>query len=134
MRKKVVAASGKRKTAVARAVAFSGNGRVFINNVPLELFKPEIAKLKIAEPIEVVGRDVADKVDVHVKVAGGGIMGQAEATKVVISNILSAFGGEAVRKRLLAYDRRMLVGDSRRTEPKKFGGHSARRRKQKSYR
>jgi len=134
MREKVVAASGKRKTAVARAVAFNGNGKVFINNVPLELFKPEIAKLKIAEPIEIVGRDVADRVDVHVKAAGGGIMGQAEATKVVISNVLSAFGGEAVRKRLLAYDRRMLVGDSRRTEPKKFGGHSARRRKQKSYR
>jgi small subunit ribosomal protein S9 len=134
MGEKVVAASGKRKMAVARAVAFSGNGKVFINNIPLELFKPEVARLKIAEPIEVVGRDVANKVDVHVKVAGGGIMGQAEATKVVISNALSAFGGEAVRKRLLAYDRRMLVGDSRRTEPKKFGGHSARRRKQKSYR
>ena len=134
MREKVVAASGKRKTAVARAVAFNGNGKVFINNVPLELFKPEIAKLKIAEPIEVVGRVVADRVDIHIKVAGGGIMGQAEATKVAISNVLSAFGGEAVRKKLLEYDRRMLVGDSRRTEPKKFGGHSARRRKQKSYR
>jgi len=39
-----------------------------------------------------------------------------------------------VRRKFLEYDRRMLVDDPRRTEPKKFGGHSARRRKQKSYR
>jgi small subunit ribosomal protein S9 len=134
MGEKLIAASGKRKMAVARAVAFNGNGKVLINNIPLELFKPEIAKLKILEPIEIVGRDVVNKVDIHVTVEGGGIMGQAEAIKVVISNILSNFGGESVHKKLLAYDRMMLVSDSRRTEPKKFGGHSARRRKQKSYR
>jgi len=35
---------------------------------------------------------------------------------------------------LIEYDRHLLIGDPRRTEPKKFGGPSARRRKQKSYR
>ena len=134
MSEKVVVVSGKRKTAVARAVAFNGNGKILINDVPLELMTPEIAKLKIEEPVLVAGKDYADKVDIHIKIEGGGFMGQAEAARVVVSNALAEFSGDAVRKRFLEYDRRMLVEDPRRTEPKKFGGHSARRRKQKSYR
>jgi small subunit ribosomal protein S9 len=134
MSEKVVVATGKRKTAVARAVAHKGTGKVFVNEIPVELIKPDIARLKVSEPIEVAGRDVADKIDVKITVEGGGVMGQAEASRVVVSNVLASFGGESVRRRLLEYDRKMLVGDSRRTEPKKFGGHSARRRKQKSYR
>jgi len=134
MSEKVVVNTGKRKTAVARAVAYKGNGKVFINEIPIELLKPDVARLRATEPLEIAGHDVADKVDVHVTVEGGGVMGQAEASRVVISNILASFGGESVRKRLMEYDKKMLVSDSRRTEPKKFGGHSARRRKQKSYR
>ncbi len=134
MSEKLVIVSGKRKTAVARATATNGNGKVFINNVPLEIFQPMIAKLKIQEPIFVVGEEFSSKVDVDVMIQGGGFMAQAEAARVVVSNALSEFGGEAVRRKLLEYDRRMLVDDPRRTEPKKFGGHSARRRKQKSYR
>lgn len=134
MSEKLVIVSGKRKTAVARATATSGNGKVFINNTPLEIFRPAIAKLKIQEPIFVVGEEFSSKVDVNVMIQGGGYMAQAEAARVVVSNALSEFGGDAVRRKLLEYDRRMLVDDPRRTEPKKFGGHSARRRKQKSYR
>jgi small subunit ribosomal protein S9 len=134
MSEKVVVATGKRKTAVARAVAHKGTGKVFVNKIPVELIKPDIARLKVSEPIEIAGRDVANGIDVKITVEGGGVMGQAEASRVVVSNVLASFGGESVRKRLLEYDRKMLVGDSRRTEPKKFGGHSARRRKQKSYR
>ncbi|MDD1776342.1 MAG: 30S ribosomal protein S9 [Candidatus Methanomethylicus sp.] len=134
MSEKIVVVSGKRKTAVARAVAYSGNGKVFINDVPLELMRPEVVKLKIEEPVLVAGKDFANTVDVHIKIEGGGMMGQAEAARVVVSNALAEFGGEEIRRRLMEYDRRMLVEDPRRTEPKKFGGHSARRRKQKSYR
>ena len=134
MSEKVVVATGKRKTAVARAVAHKGTGKVFVNDIPVELMKPDVARLKVFEPLEVAGHDVADKIDVKITVEGGGVMGQAEASRVVVSNVLASFGGESVRRRLLDYDRKMLVGDSRRTEPKKFGGHSARRRKQKSYR
>jgi len=132
--KKIVVNTGKRKTAVARAVAMKGNGKVFVNEIPIELIKPDVARMKMMEPIEIAGSEVAERIDVDVTVEGGGVMGQAEASRVVLSNILASFGGDAVRKRLLEYDRKMLVGDSRRTEPKKFGGHSARRRKQKSYR
>lgn len=134
MSSKVVVFTGKRKTSMARAVGHAGNGKILINDVPLELLMPSLARLKIYEPVKLVGPDVSDKVDIYVKVEGGGVMGQAEATRVVVSNILSSFGGEGIRRLLNEYDRRLLVSDARRTEPKKFGGHSARRRKQKSYR
>jgi small subunit ribosomal protein S9 len=134
MAEKVIVVSGKRKTAIARGVAHSGTGRVLINGMPLELYKPEVAKLKIIEPIQVAGPDTLSKFDISVTTEGGGFMGQAEAARIVLSTILSELGGESVRNKLMAYDRRMLVEDPRRTEPKKFGGYSARRRKQKSYR
>jgi small subunit ribosomal protein S9 len=134
MSSKVVVSTGKRKTSMARAVGHAGNGKVIINDIPLELIVPSIARLKIYEPVKLVGPEISDKVDIYVKVQGGGVMGQAEASRVVVSNILSNFGGEGTRRLLNEYDRRLLVSDARRTEPKKFGGHSARRRKQKSYR
>ncbi len=134
MAEKVIVVSGKRKTAIARGVAHSGTGRVLINGIPLELYKPEVAKLKIMEPIQVAGPDLLSKFDISVTTEGGGFMGQAEAARIVLSTILSELGGETVRNKLMDYDRRMLVEDPRRTEPKKFGGYSARRRKQKSYR
>jgi len=119
---------------VARATATNGNGKVTINDVPLELLQPAVARMKIQEPIFVVGGELSNKVDVDVRIEGGGFMAQAEAARVVVSNALSEFLGDSVRRKFLEYDRRMLVDDPRRTEPKKFGGHSARRRKQKSYR
>ncbi|MDW7970372.1 MAG: 30S ribosomal protein S9 [Nitrososphaerota archaeon] len=131
---KVVVVSGKRKTAIARATAYEGNGKILINGIPLEIYEPRIARMKIMEPVIVAGNGVASKLDIYMKVKGGGIMGQAEAARIVISKILAEFGGEEVRRKLLEYDRRMLIEDPRRTEPKKYGGYSARRKKQKSYR
>jgi small subunit ribosomal protein S9 len=134
MSEKIVIVSGKRKSAVARATATNGNGKVLINGVPLEILQPSVARMKIQEPILVLGNEFSNKVDMDVKIEGGGFMAQAEAARVVVSNALSEFLGDSVRRKFLEYDRRMLVDDPRRTEPKKFGGHSARRRKQKSYR
>jgi len=62
-------------------------------------------------------------------------MGQEEATRMALARALVQWNrGSEIRRRLIEYDRTMLVGDQRRTEPKKFGGPSARTRKQKSYR
>jgi small subunit ribosomal protein S9 len=82
-------------------------------------------------------------------VHGGGFMGQAFASAVAISRALTGQekGGkdprehpftksvrEEISRKITEYDRHLLSGDSRQTESKKFGGPSARRRKQKSYR
>ena len=45
-RKLALIATGKRKTAIARAVIRPGNGNIRINNIPLEVYQPEVAKWK----------------------------------------------------------------------------------------
>ncbi|RLG28859.1 30S ribosomal protein S9, partial [Methanosarcinales archaeon] len=49
--KKIINSSGKRKTAIARAVFKPGNGRVRIDKVPLDILRPELARLRIMEPL-----------------------------------------------------------------------------------
>jgi len=133
--KKVLVVSGKRKTAVARAVVRPGVGRVRINMVPVEIFEPEIAREKIMEPLLQAGEDVWKQVDMDVKTSGGGYMGQAEAARMAVANALLKWTKSShLRTVFTEYDRTMIAGDSRRKEPKKFGGPGARAKEQKSYR
>ncbi len=131
---KVVHTSGKRKTAIARGTVREGTGKVRVNRKPVELYSPELARLKIFEPLELAG-DLVDSVDINIRVIGGGVMGQAEAARMVIAKGLVEYSGDMnLKDRYVQYDRTMLVGDPRRSESKKFGGPGARARKQKSYR
>ena len=133
--KKVLVVSGKRKTAVARAVVRPGVGRVRINMVPVEIFEPEIAREKIMEPLLQAGDDVWKQMDMDVKTSGGGYMGQAEAARMAVANALLKWTKSShLRTVFTEYDRTMIAGDSRRKEPKKFGGPGARAKEQKSYR
>jgi small subunit ribosomal protein S9 len=132
---KVVIATGKRKTSIARAVIKPGMGRIWINGVPLEAWPLELARLKMYEPLVLVG-DLWKKVDIWVTVHGGGVISQADAVRVALARGLLEYAGHnrELRKILTEYDRYMLSGDPRRTEPEKWGRYSARRRWQKSYR
>jgi small subunit ribosomal protein S9 len=133
--RKVLVISGKRKTAIARAVVRPGGGKVRINKIPLEIFQPEIAKEKILEPLVQAGDEIWKQLDIDVKVWGGGFMGQAEAARMAIARALLKWTKSShLRRVFLAYDRTMIAGDPRRKEPKKFGGPGARARDQKSYR
>jgi len=132
--KKVIHTSGKRKTAIARGKFREGRGRVRINKRPVELYDPELARLKIQEPLTIAA-ELLDNVDIDVKVVGGGVMGQAEAARMVIAKGLVEWTSDMeLKEKFNQYDRTMLVGDPRRSEPKKYGGPGARARKQKSYR
>jgi small subunit ribosomal protein S9 len=133
--KKVLVLSGKRKTAIARATVRLGKGRIRINNVPLEIFEPKLARDKILEPLFLVDEKVWKEVDINVKVSGGGFMGQAEAARMAIAKgLLKWTKSTRLHTTLRDYDRTMIAGDPRRREPKKFGGPGARARDQKSYR
>ena len=139
---------GQRKTSRAVATISKGNGKIRVNNIPAEVLQPEVSRELILTPVNIVG-DLRNRVDINVKVAGGGFMGQAFATAVAISRALA---GEAkgdrdpkdhplsksirqdIRKKINEFDRHLLAGDPRQTESKKFGGPGARRKKQKSYR
>ena len=137
-----------RKTSKAHVHITKGNGKVRINNVPVEIFEPEVARETILAPLEIAG-EIRDKLDISVRVKGGGFMGQAYAASTAISRALIGWTKskkepkdhplnkstrQDLRKRIGDFDKYLISGDSRRKEPKKFGGPSARRRKQKSYR
>jgi small subunit ribosomal protein S9 len=139
---------GQRKSSRAVATISKGRGRVRINNIPAELLNSEMARELVLVPLKLIG-EYRDKVDISVKVHGGGFMGQAFASTVAICRALTGTGKGGrdpkdhpfarsvrteIRKRITEFDRHLLSGDPRQTESKKFGGSGARRRKQKSYR
>lgn len=127
--------SGKRKTAIARATVRQGKGRIRINNVPLEIYEPKLARDKILEPLLLTDEKIWNQLDITISVAGGGFMGQAEAVRMAIAkSLLKWTKSTRLRTTLRDYDRTMIAGDPRRSEPKKFGGPGARARDQKSYR
>ncbi|MGQ9542936.1 MAG: 30S ribosomal protein S9 [Candidatus Bathyarchaeia archaeon] len=126
--------SGKRKTSIAKAILRSGSGHVTFNNYPLSLVTPELARVKMSEPI-ILAADKAKGLDIEIKAYGGGVMSQAEAARIAIARGLVKWTKSTHLKRLfITHDRAMLAGDPRRVESKKFGGPGARRRRQKSYR
>lgn len=132
---KVIVSSGKRKTAIARATIKEGKGRVRINGVPLEVLPNELKRVKINEVFVLAGSERRDSVDVKVKVKGGGFMGQAEAVRTAIARgLIEFFDDMGLKEVFVAYDKTIVSGDPRRTEPKHFGGKSSRSRFQKSYR
>ncbi len=133
-KRRILLVTGKRKTAIARAILRSGSGTVIVNGIPLQTFAPEIARAKITEPLVLSG-ERWKALDFNVRVSGGGFMGQAEAARMAIAKGLVTWTRSSeLRKTMTNYDRTMLAGDPRRKEPKKFGGPGARRREQKSYR
>ena len=134
MVKKVVNTSGKRKTAIAKATVMKGKGCVRINRTPVELYEPEIARWKIAEPLRIADKYM-NQVDIDVSVSGGGFMSQANAVRTSIARGLVEFTGDmGLKASFLNFDRNMLVNDARIKEAKKPLGRGARKRRQKSYR
>ena len=138
-----------RKTASAHVYITKGVGKVRINNIPVEMLEPEIAREVVLMPLEIIGEELRDKVNISVRVKGGGFMGQAYAVSTAMSRALIGLTKskkepkdhpfnkskrEDLRKRIGEFDQYLISGDARSKEPKKLGGPGARRRKQKSYR
>lgn len=130
----VVNTSGKRKTAIARAVVKAGTGRVTVNKVPIEVYSPELARLKIEEPLGLVP-EKAQGVDIAVTVRGGGVMGQAAAARTAVARgLVDYYKDDELEAIFRQYDRSLLINDDRRKLPKNPMGPGARAKKQKSYR
>ena len=105
-----------------------GVGKVRINNVPVEMIPQEPAREVILAPLEITG-DLRDKIDLSVRVRGGGIMGQASAAATGISRALTGWTKskkdpkehpfpkstrEDLRKRITDFDKYLISGDARR--------------------
>ena len=131
---KSIQTSGKRKRAIARASIKAGKGAVRINSLLLDVYEPKMARTRIQEPLILAG-DKAKKVDITVKVAGGGAQSQADAIRLAIARALVEFTGNKELKTLYQeYDRQLLIADVRRNEPSKPNISKPRKKRQKSYR
>ncbi len=116
-------ALGRRKTAAARVRLLPGKGAITVNGRSLQAyFGTALLQKRIQAPLVVTGKE-AD-FDISVKVAGGGISGQADALAHGIARALVKWNKD-LQPILRAGG--FLTRDPRAKERKKFGRHRARR-------
>ena len=123
-------ATGRRKTSSARVYLKKGKGNILVNDRKLdEYFGRKVAQMLVMQPLELV--DLTEKIDLDVKVKGGGSFGQAGAIRHGISRALTSYD-EELRPQLKKAG--LLTRDPRRVERKKPGLVKARKSKQFSKR
>ena len=121
---------GRRKTAVSSVRLRRGTGIIDINGRTFEEYFPlQLQRDTILAPIQKFS--AADKVDLIIRVKGGGLEAQAIATRLGISRALVQ-ENEAIRGELKELG--FLTRDPRKRERKKYGRKGARRRFQFSKR
>ena len=130
MSKQIHYATGRRKTSSARVYLKKGTGNILVNNQKLdEYFGRKVAQMLVMQPLELL--DMTKKIDIDVKVKGGGSFGQAGAIRHGISRALINFD-EELRAQLKKAG--LLTRDPRKVERKKPGLVKARKSKQFSKR
>jgi small subunit ribosomal protein S9 len=137
--KKFHLGTGRRKTAVARVRVTEGNGKIIVNERPLDqFFTEEKDRGAVTGPLTLL--DMRNRLDVFINVRGGGITGQAGAASQGLARALKGMFGETeapapaadgqpaeggIAKKLR--DSGYLTRDSRMKERKKYGRKGARR-------
>ncbi len=115
--------TGRRKTSVARVRVRPGNGKVTVNRRPLEEYFVNVQdRESILKTLKAV--ELSDKVDVLVRVTGGGMTGQSGAVRMGLARALCSYD-ESLHDPLR--DGSFLTRDSRMKERKKPGLRGARR-------
>ncbi|MBB3210238.1 small subunit ribosomal protein S9 [Rhodopirellula rubra] len=115
--------TGRRKSSVARVRIRAGSGNIIINGKPLnEYFVNDQDQRAIVETLEAAG--LADKVDMTVRVSGGGMTGQSGAVRMGLARALCSHD-EALHDPMR--EGSFLTRDSRMKERKKPGLRGARR-------
>lgn len=130
MAEKVITATGRRKTSVARVWLKQGKGIITINDRSLqEYFGRETARMIVLQPFDVTQTGTGFDIDVNVK--GGGSSGQAGAIRHGITRALMQVNPEF---RTPLKKAGFVTRDPRAVERKKYGHHKARKRPQYSKR
>jgi len=123
-------ATGKRKRSVARVLLESGDGQISINGRTLiEYFPRHAHQTLVRQPLVTAG--YTDNVNVRIRVHGGGVSGQASASRHGIARALTEIDAE-LRPELKR--RGLLTRDARIKERRKAGLKKARKRPQFSKR
>ena len=136
--KNVYTGTGRRKTSVARVKLTPGKGKIAINGHDVEeYFTNKILILDLCQPLDVT--NTKDMFDIEVTVKGGGLSGQAGATRLGIARALldydkttPADSENSFRKTLKVNG--FITRDARKKERKKPGLKKARRAPQFSKR
>ena len=130
MASEIFYATGRRKTSSARVYLKKGKGNISVNDRKLdEYFGRKVAQMLVMQPLELV--DLSEKIDLRIKVSGGGSFGQAGAIRHGISRALISYD-EDLRPQLKKAG--LLTRDPRKVERKKPGLVKARKSKQFSKR
>jgi small subunit ribosomal protein S9 len=131
--------TGRRKTSVARVRLSEGNGQIVINGRGLdEYFTEEKDRNSVTGPLNLT--EMRNRLDVAVKVEGGGITGQAGAVSQGLARALKEMFGLSTSQQEAAdgtdvvssmakklRDSHFLTRDSRMKERKKYGRKGARK-------
>ena len=125
-----VAATGRRKRAIARVKLTLGQGVITVNKKPFDEYfpRPQLQQI-VRQPLEAT--QSGGRFDVIVKAEGGGVTGQAGAVRHGIARALVEMDGsfkEILRKN------GFLTRDPREKESKNYGRKRARKRFQFSKR
>lgn len=129
--KEYLRAIGRRKRSVAQVRLFkSGKGDILINEKDYKIYFPVLSlQVMVKEPLKAAGQE--GTLDFYIKVAGGGIKGQAEAVRLGIARALVQLN-PTLKKSLKKPG--YLTRDPRKKERKKPGLKGARRAPQWSKR
>lgn len=118
-----IVATGRRKTAVARVRVRPGQGRITVNDRPMdEFFHTMQQRMAVTAPLDLTG--LREQLDVRIRVSGGGPAGQADACKLGIARALKLYREDLMQ---VLRDAGMLTRDGRMKERKKYGLRGARR-------
>ena len=137
-KKNVYTGTGRRKTSVARVGLTSGTGKITINGHDVnEYFPNKLLVLDLCQPLDIT--NTREMFDVTIVVKGGGLSGQAGASRLGISRALldydkttPADSENSFRKTLKVAG--FITRDARKKERKKPGLKKARRAPQFSKR
>jgi small subunit ribosomal protein S9 len=122
--------TGRRKEAVARVRLLAGKGQTLVNGRgALDYLRRETLVRHAFQALTVA--NLADRYDVHVRVLGGGLTGQAGAIRMAVARALVR--QDEALKGMLGREG-FLTRDSRMKERKKYGQPGARKRFQFSKR
>ena len=114
---------GRRKTARARVRLTRGTGKIVINgSEPAAYFKTDAFTNAALSPLKTV--DMSDQVDIQIRAEGGGLNGQAGATRLGIARALEKMNSEL---RIPLKKEGHMTRDPRSRERKKAGQPGARK-------
>lgn len=100
----------------------AGKGVFRVNGSPVDLLDPAALRVKVMEPVLLLGLQRFQNLDIRVRVRGSGYVAQIYAIRQAIAKGVVAYYQKFVnetekrqiKETLLAYDRTLLVADPRR--------------------